>query len=186
MTIDPAELLALYTTGRFPMAHSDGLYLHDPDPRAIFPLPTLRTNARALRHFRASGLLLTQDTAFRAVMEACADRDETWITPGMVDAYSALHQAGHALSVEVWTADGALVGGLYGVRIGKAFFGESMFGRVPHALHLAFHHTVERLRAQGFTLFDTQYINPHTERLGAVEIPRAAFRKMLAEALQAT
>lgn len=181
--IDPDLLLQLYRAGQFPMAEPDGLYAHDPDPRAIFPLEQLHPSTRLRRTMRNSGLHHTVDRCFRAVMEACADRPETWISPAMIDAYTALHHRGLALSVETWRGD-ELVGGIYGVRIGRAFFGESMFSREANASTLAFHHLAEWLRNEGFTLFDTQYINDHTRRLGAVEVPRTTFRRMLAAALE--
>jgi leucyl/phenylalanyl-tRNA---protein transferase len=176
-------LLRAYHRGWFPMAHEDGeLYWHDPDPRAIFPLTELKPNARLQRAFRSAGFRVTYDLRFEAVMRACAEREETWITEEMIAAYVALHGQGHAHSVEVWQGE-ALVGGLYGVSVGGAFFGESMFSRVPNASKAAFHHLAEHLRQQGFLLFDSQYINAHTASLGAVEVPRTMFRTMLAAAL---
>lgn len=180
--IPVVELLRIYRTGRFPMHHGDGLYLLDPDPRAIFPLHQLRPNARLSRYIRSNGYGCTMDTAFEAVMRACADRPERWISEGMVQAYTELHQQGHALSVEVWQ-HGVLVGGLYGVKLGRAFFGESMFSRKPNASKAAFYHLVDHLRDQGYALFDTQYLNAHTRSLGAVEVPRSVFRERLNAAL---
>jgi leucyl/phenylalanyl-tRNA--protein transferase len=176
-------LLRAYRRGWFPMAHEDGeLYWHDPDPRAIFPLADLKPNARLQRAIRSAGFRVTLDQHFEDVMRACGDREETWITEEMIAAYVALHGQGHAHSVEVWQ-DGTLVGGLYGVSVGGAFFGESMFSRVPNASKAAFHHLAGHLRQRGFTLFDSQYINDHTASLGAIEVPREIFRTMLAQAL---
>lgn len=165
------------------MVHEDGeVYWHDPDPRAIVPLEAVRMNDRLRRAARSAGFTCTTDRSFEAVMRGCADRESTWLDAGMIAAYTALHAQGFALSVETW-AGGGLVGGLYGVRIGRAFFGESMFSRVPNASKVAFHHAVAHLRAAGCTLFDTQYLNEHTRSLGAIEVPRAVFRQLLAEAL---
>jgi leucyl/phenylalanyl-tRNA--protein transferase len=180
----PVEvLLSAYSKGRFPMCHEDGeLYWHDPDPRAIFPLDAIRPNARLKRQLRAEGFGITMDKAFNAVITACADREETWIDPRIIASYQALHEAGFAHSVETWR-DGQLVGGIYGVGLKAAFFGESMFSRVDHASKAAFHALVEHLKANEFGLFDSQYINPFTQQLGAIEIPRKEFRKLLAWAL---
>ncbi len=176
-------LLRAYRRGWFPMAHEDGeLYWHDPDPRAIFPLAELKPNARLQRAIRSAGFRITLDVRFEAVMRACAEREETWITAEMIAVYTELHRRGQAHSAEVWQGE-ALVGGLYGVSVGSAFFGESMFSRVPNASKAAFHHLAEHLRQKGFTLFDSQYINDHTASLGAIEVPREIFRTMLAQAV---
>ncbi|MCW5898322.1 MAG: leucyl/phenylalanyl-tRNA--protein transferase [Flavobacteriales bacterium] len=181
----PVEtLMSAYTSGRFPMCHEDGeLYWHDPDPRAIFPLDQLRPNARLLRHIRKAGFRTTVDLDFSGVMRACAGRPDTWIDDRIIASYAALHQAGHAHAVETWLGD-RLVGGVYGVSIGQAFFGESMFSLVPNAGTAAFFALVRLLRDRGCLLFDTQYINDHTARLGATEVPRSTFRRMLAKAVQ--
>ncbi len=181
--LTPELLLSFYARGQFPMDHDDGLYLHDPDPRAIFPLQDLRPNARLLRSVRSRGYTCTMDTAFEQVMRACADRPERWINEDMVRAYTGLHIMGHALSVEVWQ-HGELAGGLYGVRLGRAFFGESMFNRATNASKAAFYHLADHLRANAYTLFDTQYLNDHTRSLGAVEVSREEFRRLLVEALE--
>ncbi|MFT3885183.1 MAG: leucyl/phenylalanyl-tRNA--protein transferase [Flavobacteriales bacterium] len=180
--LTPELLLRAYRQGLFPMVHEDGaLYWHDPDSRAIIPLERVRMNSRLRRAIRSAGLVCTTDRAFEAVMRGCADRDSTWIDAEMIATYTALHAEGYALSAETWLGD-ELVGGLYGVRIGRAFFGESMFSRVSNASKAAFHHAVACLREQGFLLFDTQYINDHTRSLGAIEVPRAAFRRLLVAA----
>ena len=161
-----------------------GITWHDPDPRAIFPLETVRPNARFRRFQRNSDLHCTMDTAFEEVMRNCATtHGDTWITEGMVSAYTALHRLGNAHSAEVWQAD-VLVGGLYGVQIGAAFFGESMFSLVPNASKVAFHHLVDHLRDHGFLLFDTQYLNDHTASLGAIEMPRPVFKRILSKAVE--
>lgn len=166
------------------MADGPQLFVHDPDPRAIFDLNELRPNTRLQRYFRTHGYSCTEDRAFEEVMRACADRPERWIDEDMVQAYIGLHASGHARSVETWQ-DGELIGGIYGVQLGKAFFGESMFSRKPNASKAAFFHLAERLRVEGYRLFDTQYINDHTRSLGAFEVPRITFKLMLAEALEA-
>ena len=166
------------------MVHEDGeLYWHDPDPRAVFPLGRLHPNARLRSFIRAHDYRCTIDVGFEDVMRACADRDSTWITEEMIAAYLDLHRSGHAHSVETWQGE-ALIGGIYGVSIGAAFFGESMFSRASNASKTAFHHLAGHLRAQGFVLFDSQYINTHTRALGAIEIPRDAFRSLLALAVE--
>lgn len=182
-------LLEAYSEGRFPMAHADGeLYWHDPDPRAVFDLASVRPNARLARAMRQADFHITRDEAFPAVVEACAERPETWIDARIQATYVQLHRAGHAHSVEVWSTDGPgkrqLVGGIYGVALGGAFFGESMFHRLPNAGKAAFHALADHLRRCGFTLFDSQYLNPFTASLGAVEVPRARFLRMLAAAKQ--
>jgi leucyl/phenylalanyl-tRNA--protein transferase len=190
MPVDPGStipvpiLLSAYRSGVFPMCHDDGMiYWHDPDPRAIFPLERVAPNARLRRLLRSGHFTFSRDQAFAAVIGACADREETWLDRRMIDSYIALHRAGHAHSMETWQ-DGELVGGVYGVAIGGAFFAESMFHRVSSAGKAAFHVLAEHLRAQGYTLLDTQYINEFTMQLGAVEVPRAAFQRSLAQALR--
>lgn len=176
-------LLAVYSRGMFPMAGEDGgVYLHDPDPRAVFPLDLLRIDRTTLKVMRRGTFTVTRNRAFQEVMRACADREETWINAEMIDAYTDLHEQGHALSLECWQGD-ALVGGIYGVHIGTAFFGESMFSRESNAGKVAFHTLVGHLKGSGVTLFDSQYINDFTRQLGAVEIPRSVFRERLRLAL---
>lgn len=166
------------------MAHEDGeLHWHDPDPRAIFPIERVRANARLRSYIRTHDYRCTIDRSFEDVMRACADRESTWITAEMIEAYSALHRQGRAHSVETWQQD-TLIGGIYGISIGAAFFGESMFSRATNASKAAFHHLVEHLRSREIVLFDTQYINAHTRTLGAVEIPRHSFRSLLAVAVE--
>ncbi len=179
----PAEvLLEQYAHGRFPMCHEDGeIHWHDPDPRAVFPLAELRPDAVSARQVRSGRYHCTLDRAFEDVIRACADRSETWLDERLIRSYIPLHAAGHAHSVECWEGD-RLAGGIYGISIGSAFFGESMFGR-QNAGRIAFHHLASRLQWAGYTLFDTQYINPFTASLGALEIPRSEFRRIHARAL---
>ena len=181
-TIPVAVLLDGYAKGRFPMAHDDGqLYWHDPDPRAVFDLTSLVPDARTARHLRSGRFSITINKVFADVIQHCADRRETWIDERMRVSYIALHHAGHAHSVETWD-NGRLVGGIYGVALGGAFFGESMFASVNNAGKVAFHSLVQHLRERGFMLFDTQYLNPFSASLGAMEVPRRAFRLALKKA----
>ncbi len=182
--LTPDLLLAAYSRGVFPMAHEDGeLHWHDPDPRAVFPLEHIAVNARLRRAFRNAEFSYTHDQRFEEVMRACAEsRDSTWITEEMITAYVGLHKTGYAHSVEVWQ-DESLVGGIYGITIGGVFFGESMFSRVSNASKAAFHELARHLKERGFTVFDSQYINDHTRSLGAVEVPRTIFRRVLRNAI---
>ncbi|MDQ3101075.1 MAG: leucyl/phenylalanyl-tRNA--protein transferase [Bacteroidota bacterium] len=165
------------------MAHDDGeLYWHDPDPRAIFPLNDLRPDKRTARQLRSDLITVTFDQSFEAVIRACAERKETWIDERIIQSYVGLHELGNAHSVEVWR-DRELVGGIYGVSIGGAFFGESMFNRSNNMGRVAFHALAAHLRKRGYVLFDTQYINPFTAQLGAIEISKEQYRRTLAEAL---
>lgn len=190
---DPAELtpellLYTYSQGIFPMGHDDGeIYWYDPDPRAIIPLDETFHVPRSLaRRIRQGGFEVRFDSAFRAVITACAepdeDREHTWITPAIINVYCELHALGYAHSVETWI-DGELVGGLYGVTVGGLFAGESMFSRATDSSKIALVHLVERLRAGGFTLLDTQFMTEHLRRFGAVEISRAEYQRRLQNAL---
>lgn len=178
-------LLAAYSEGFFPMGDEEGhLEWHNADPRAVFPLDAIRPNARFRRFLRNSGLHCTIDTGFEAVMRHCAtEHGDSWITEEMIVAYTALHRIGHAHSVETWDGD-KLVGGIYGVSIGAAYFGESMFSLEPNASKAAFYHLTEHLRDRGFILFDSQYLNDHTASLGAIEIPRSEFLEALRDAIE--
>lgn len=183
--ITPELLLRAYAMGIFPMAESrENPEIHwvDPRRRGVFPLEQFhisRSLAKTIRHGRFT---VTTDRDFAGVVQGCADRDETWINAEIFALYAALHSNGHAHSLEVW--DGAdLVGGVYGVVLGGAFFGESMFSRATDASKVALAYLIHRLRAGGFTLFDTQFLTPHLASLGAVEIPRADYQRRLAKAL---
>ncbi len=185
--LDPATLLRAYSLGIFPMSDGrDDADLHwiDPRRRGVLPLDGLHLSRSLARHLRRGDWHITADTAFAEVVSACADRPETWISHRIQRLYLALHAASHAHSVEVWQ-NGALVGGVYGVTLGAAFFGESMFSRVTDASKVALACTVHRLNAGGFRLFDTQFLTPHLASLGAIEISRAAYHRRLAEALEA-
>ncbi|HYD65952.1 leucyl/phenylalanyl-tRNA--protein transferase [Azospirillum sp.] len=182
-------LLRAYAAGIFPMAESadsDDLYWFDPEQRGILPLDAFHVPKRLRRTVRRGPFEVRVDSAFRAVIEACAEptaeRPKTWINQDIVRLYSELAGQGCAHSVECWR-DGRLVGGLYGVSLGGAFFGESMFSRETDASKVALVHLVARLRAAGYTLLDTQFVTEHLTRFGAVEIPRAEYRRRLAAAL---
>jgi leucyl/phenylalanyl-tRNA--protein transferase len=183
--ITPELLLRAYASGVFPMAESaeaDGLFWVDPERRGILPLDRLRIARRLARSFRSGDFAIRVDADFAGVIDACADRPETWINPAIRRLYIELHRRGHAHSVEIWQ-DGALAGGLYGVALGAAFFGESMFSRARDGSKLALIALVARLNAGGFRLLDTQFVTEHLARLGAVEIARADYRRRLAAAL---
>lgn len=153
-----------------------------PDPRGILPLDTFQVSSRLRRTLRQGVFDIRIDTDFVGVMRACADRDETWITRGLLESYTQLHRLGFAHSVEAWR-DGALVGGLYGVAIGGAFFGESMFHTVTDASKVALVTLVERLVGRGYTLLDTQWVTPHLATFGAIEVPRGVYLEQLRQAL---
>jgi leucyl/phenylalanyl-tRNA--protein transferase len=154
-----------------------------PDPRAHLPLSEFHIPHNLRRRVRKQEFTVTSDQDFTAVIQACADRDRTWITPRIIEAYTALHEDGAAHSVECWQ-DGALAGGLYGVALGSAFFGESMFFRVSNASKVALVHLVRQMRAGGFTLLDTQYSTEHLKRFGVTEIPRPEYEALLRDALE--
>lgn len=185
--LTPDLLLAAYQAGVFPMADADGeIGWYAPDPRGVLPLDAVRVSTSLARTVRQGRFVVTTDTDFPGVVAACAEaapgREETWISDEIAEAYTGLHEIGFAHSVECWHK-GVLVGGLYGVALGGAFFGESMFHRARDASKVALVHLVERLRAGGYVLLDTQMTTPHLERFGAVEIPRAEYERRLAEAL---
>lgn len=180
--IPPHALLEFYRQGMFPMAEGGELRLFSPDPRGIFPLGGFRIPHGTAKSLRSPAWVVRLDSAFPEVVVACANRRETWIDETIFHSYCALHRAGHAHSVEVWSG-GELAGGLYGVRLGAAFFGESMFHRVTDASKVALCCLVAILRQGGFLLLDTQWVTPHLAQFGAVEVPRAVYRRMLASAL---
>jgi leucyl/phenylalanyl-tRNA---protein transferase len=183
----PADaLLSAYANGWFPMAVAPGeIRWYSPDPRGIIPLDTFHVPSRLTRSLRAHPFEIRVDTSFAAVIAACADRpdaDGNWIDRDIMDSYTALHAQGHAHSVEAWQG-GALVGGLYGVALKGAFFGESMFHHVTDASKAALVALVERLRSRGFSLLDTQWVTDHLVQFGAVEIPRRRYLRLLDQAL---
>jgi len=190
-TITPDVLLRGYCLGVFPMAErrdSDELLWFDPPERGILPLDSFHLPRRLRRTVLSDAFTVTTDQDFPAVIAQCAaprpDADETWINPQIVALYSALYARGFVHSVECWQ-DGELVGGLYGVAIGAAFFGESMFSRRTDASKVALAHLVARLRLAGYTLLDTQFVTTHLTQFGATAIPRARYRRLLAKAIAA-
>ncbi len=158
------------------------LFWVDPKMRGVLPLDGFRISRSLAKTMRRGTFEISFNTAFTEVVQGCADRDETWINDTIFDLYATLHAQGHAHSVEVWQ-DSMLVGGAYGVALGAAFFGESMFSHATDASKVALAYLVDRLRTGGFTLCDTQFITDHLASLGAIEISRAAYHTQLANAL---
>lgn len=183
--IDPALLVRAYSEGVFPMALEDGeIGWFSPDPRGVIPLDTFHVPSRLQRVVRSDTFEVRIDSSFDEVMRACAERrgEGTWINDEILESYGALHRLGLAHSVETWR-EGRLAGGLYGVNIGGAFFGESMFHRETDASKVALVALVDRLRRRAFTLLDTQWITPHLQQFGAREIPRRQYLRELKRAL---
>ena len=183
--LDPRLLLEGYATGIFPMADSrnaNELFWVEPRNRAIIPLGGFHVSRSLRRTLRSGRFIVTHDQDFAGVIAACADREETWINAELERAMIALHGSGHANSIEVWE-EGLLVGGLYGVKLGRAFFGESMFSRETDASKVALAWLVARLKAGNFTLLDCQFMTEHLASLGAISIPREAYVALLAAAL---
>ena len=183
--IPPETLFKAYASGWFPMAVAPGeIRWYSPDPRGIIPLDTFHVPRRLARALRGGRFEIRVDTAFRDVIVACSkreDADGNWIDQEIIDSYVNLHALGHAHSVEAWR-DGVLVGGLYGVAIGGAFFGESMFHLVADASKAALVALVDRLRTRGFTLLDTQWVTDHLVQFGAIEISRRRYLRLLDDA----
>ena len=187
LDLTPELLLRAYAAGIFPMAESRDdpeLFWVDPKARGVIPLDGFHVSRSLARRLRAGGLSATVDAAFGEVVAACADRDETWINHRIEALYGDLFAHGYAHSVEVWQ-DGALAGGVYGIALGGAFFGESMFSRRTDGSKAALAWLVDRLRQGRFRLFDTQFLTDHLASLGAIEISRRAYRAELALALAA-
>jgi leucyl/phenylalanyl-tRNA--protein transferase len=189
MEVTPTILLKAYASGIFPMAESaddPSIFWVDPTERGILPLDRFHLSRSLAKAIRRKQFELRYDSAFAAVVDGCAEpapgRQQTWINADIRELYLSLHRLGHAHSVETWK-NGHLVGGLYGVSLGGAFFGESMFSRETDAAKVALAFLIERLRRGGYTLLDTQFITSHLERFGAVEVPRARYHELLNEAL---
>jgi leucyl/phenylalanyl-tRNA--protein transferase len=186
MRLSPELVLYGYSRGVFPMADpdlEDEIHWYAPDPRAVLPLDAFRIS-RSLRRAVKSGLFkVTLDRRFGEIMGRCADRSSTWISPEIISAYSELHELGFAHSVEVWV-DEMLAGGLYGVALGGAFFGESMFHVRPNASKVALVHLVRCLNEGGFELLDVQFITSHLQQFGAIEVSRNQYQSMLEAALE--
>ncbi|HWV36854.1 MAG TPA: leucyl/phenylalanyl-tRNA--protein transferase [Vulgatibacter sp.] len=183
--LEPELIVAAYCQGIFPMADetTGEIGWYSPDPRAIFPLESFHVPRSLRRTIRRGVFELRVDTAFEEVMRACADREETWISEALIGGYTALHRRGFAHSVEAW-CDGELAGGLYGVSLGGAFMGESMFTRITDASKVCLVHLVERLRAKGFVLLDSQLPTEHLSRFGQIVVPREEYLRRLAAALR--
>lgn len=189
MEITPEVLLKAYACGIFPMAESvddPGLFWVEPELRGNLPLNDFHIPKRLARTIRQGVFEVTFNRAFDEVISACAaatnERQETWINKRIVDLYTALHEMGHCHSVECWQ-NNKLVGGLYGISLGGAFFGESMFSRARDASKVALVHLVKRLKRQGFQLLDTQFNTEHLSQFGTIEIPKAEYEKLLDAAL---
>ena len=183
--LDPALVIRAYRQGIFPMAMEDkSIGWFSPDPRGIIPLDAFHLPSRLARLLRKGRFEITIDTAFESIMRACAeDRDEgTWISEDIIDCYTTLHRLELAHSVEVWR-EKQLVGGLYGVHLGGAFFGESMFHRETDASKVALAALVDRLQRRSFALLDVQWVTPHLAQFGATEIPRKKYLELLQRAL---
>ena len=183
--LDPRLLLQGYATGIFPMADSreaDELFWVEPRNRAIIPLDRFHLSRSLRRTLRSGRFNVTRDRDFHGVISACADREETWINADLESAMLALHASGHAHSIEVWEGE-QLVGGLYGVKLGRAFFGESMFSRRTNASKVALASLVARLKVGNFTLLDCQFMTEHLASLGAVSVPRETYVALLSAAL---
>jgi leucyl/phenylalanyl-tRNA--protein transferase len=191
--LDPDMLLRAYASGIFPMAEradSSDVFWVEPKRRGVLPLDGFHLPRSLAKLLKQGRFRLSVDTAFADVLAACAapapGRSETWINPMIADAYVRLHALGHAHSVEAWDVDGQLAGGLYGVRLGGAFFGESMFTRVRDASKCCLAALVARLQVGGFQLLDTQFLTSHLAGFGAVELPARDYRLQLREALAAS
>lgn len=185
-TLTPQILLSGYAQGIFPMAESRDdpeVFWVDPRHRGIFPLDRFHISRSLARRLRKEDYEIRINCDFEAVLNGCADRDETWINPTIHALYMSLNAMDRAHSLEVWM-DGKLAGGVYGVTLGRAFFGESMFSYRRDASKIALAYLVDHLVQTGFTLFDTQFITPHLASLGAVEIPRKAYQALLRDALR--
>jgi leucyl/phenylalanyl-tRNA--protein transferase len=182
--LDPILIINAYARGIFPMGNEDGtISWYAPDPRAVLEHEHLRVS-RSLRATMRNGIYeIRVDTAFEETMRGCAAREETWINEAFISTYTSLHHAGLAHSVEAWK-DGTLVGGLYGVALGGAFMGESMFSRATDASKVCLVALVERLQKRGYILHDTQFLTPHLATLGVTEIPRRVYERRLRKALQ--
>ncbi|MGR3757741.1 MAG: leucyl/phenylalanyl-tRNA--protein transferase [Tranquillimonas sp.] len=183
--LTPETLLRAYARGIFPMAEGRDdprIFWVDPRWRGVIPMHGFRMSRSLRRRIRSQAFAVSYDSDFAGVLDGCADRPETWMNQTIIDLYLSLHAAGVAHSVEL-RSGGTLVGGVYGVAIGAAFFGESMFSRRSDASKVALAYLIDRLRDGGFRLFDTQFLTPHLASLGAVEMSRLEYRAKLADAL---
>lgn len=190
MKLTPEILLSAYQNGYFPMGNarkSSEVLWYSPDPRAVIPLDAFHIPASLAKFMRKSDYEVRLNTRFEAVIRACADkktkeRQETWINDEIIRHYCELARTGYAMSVETWQ-DNVLIGGLYGVKIGRAFFGESMYSDKPNASKFALVHLVQWLRQEHYILLDTQYVNEHLLQFGVVEIPKSVYLEQLKVAI---
>ena len=182
VSLTPRLLEIAYRQGIFPMADEDEIRWYSPDPRGIIDLPSFHLPKRLARTIRRGLFEIAINRNFEGVIRACAAREETWINEEIIRSYTALHRLGKAHSVEAYS-EGALAGGLYGVALGGAFMGESMFMLKRDASKVCLAFLVERLTARGYLLLDTQFITSHLQRFGAIEIPRAEYLRRLEKAL---
>ncbi len=184
--ISPNMILEAYSNGYFPMADDDDgkIYWYSPEPRAVFPIYDINPPRSVRQQAKKFGYTHTLNADFEFVIRTCAARESTWISEEIIQVYKELSDMGFGVSIETWK-DNEIVGGLYGVSIGKAFFGESMFTNVSGASKSAFYYLIEVLKFNKYILLDSQFINDHTKLLGAVEITRASYLKLLQIALQA-
>ena len=181
--LDPIVVINAYAQGIFPMPDEMGrIHWHAPDPRAILEHDHLRISRSLRATLRKNIYEVRMDTAFERVMRGCANREDTWINKVFISTYTRLHYVGLAHSVEAWK-DGVLVGGLYGIALGGAFMGESMFSYATDASKVCLVALVEHLKARGYVLHDTQFLTPHLASLGVTEIPRKVYEQRLREAL---
>lgn len=184
-TLTPEQLLQGYAAGIFPMAESRDdpeIFWVDPRKRGVLPLRGFHLSRSLARDMRRSDWTVRLDTDFEGVLAGCADRSDTWINAKIYNLYMGLHEINHAHSVEIWD-ETTLVGGVYGVTLGGAFFGESMFSRRTNASKMALAAAVDHMMLTGYTLFDTQFITPHLSSLGAIEISRSDYHRRLRAAL---
>ena len=183
--LSPDTLIYAYSNGYFPMSHDEEngeIFWHRPDSRGVIPLDKFYASKNLRRLWRNNPYTFKMNTAFKQVIEACAERETTWINSEIIDAYTELSELGYAISFEVWKDD-KLVGGLYGIAIERAFFGESMFSRETNTSKLALIYLIEHLKSNDFELLDTQYLNDHLKQFGAIEIPDLKYMKMLNKAI---
>lgn len=185
--LDPAELLYAYSQGYFPMAvpeDNNEIFWFKPDMRGIIPLEEFHVSKNLRRLYRKNYFQLKINTDFEGTIRGCAERSDTWISEDIISSYTRLYEMGYGFSFETWR-EGKLVGGLYGVSIGKAFFGESMFHRETDASKIALVYLVDFLKRHDYQLLDTQYLNDHLVQFGAKEVPNSEYEEMLQQALEA-
>ncbi len=185
--ITPELLMRAYAMGVFPMSehrNDPEVFWVDPKRRGVLPIEKFHISRSLAKHIRKGGYSVTLNRDFEGVLDGCADRSDTWINGEIRNLYMALHNRSQAHSLEVWSEDGVLIGGVYGVTLGAAFFGESMFSRATDASKIALAYLICHLAQCGFQLFDTQFLTKHLQSLGAEEMSREDYREKLAAAVQ--